>query len=69
LSAGQDQKITSILSVATIASQEAAKARKMQTNKAIISGDGLSVSIYEDDGVTLLHTFTVSPDKNTRTPV
>lgn len=48
--------------------EEAAKARKMQTNKAIVSGDGLSVSLYDDDGVSLLHSFTVSADKNTRTP-
>jgi hypothetical protein len=27
------------------------------------------VKLYEDDGTTLLHTFSVSSDKNTRTPV
>jgi hypothetical protein len=48
---------------------EATKARQMQTNKAVISSDGLSVSIYADDDVTLLHSFSVSADKNTRTPV
>jgi hypothetical protein len=47
---------------------EAEKARKMQTNKAIISGDGQTVSIYDDDGTTLLHVFTVSGDKLSRTP-
>ena len=38
------------------------------TGKAVISGDGLSVTLYEDDGVTLLHSFTISSDKNVRTP-
>ena len=51
------------------AALESIKARQMQTNKAIISGDGRTVSIYSDDGVTLLHTFDVSADKLTRTPV
>ena len=76
LSAAQDQKLTDILSVASTANSaaqsanvQATKARKMQTNKAIISSDGLSVSIYEDDGATLLQSFTISQDKNTRTPV
>ncbi|MDA3807266.1 MAG: hypothetical protein PF440_05050 [Thiomicrorhabdus sp.] len=40
----------------------------MQTNKAVISGDGLSVSIYDDDDTTLLHVFEVSSDKKTRVP-
>jgi hypothetical protein len=47
---------------------ETEKARKMQTNKAIISGDGQTVSIYDDDGATLLHVFTISGDKLSRTP-
>jgi hypothetical protein len=51
------------------AATEATKGRKMQTNKAIISGDEQTVSIYDDDGTTLLHTFDVSADKKTRTPV
>lgn len=69
LSAEQDATLTATLQAAQAANIQATKGRKMQTNKAIISGDGLSVSIYEDDGVTLLHTFSVSADKNTRTPV
>jgi len=68
LSVEQDATLTAALAAATIAKTEALKGRKMQTNKAIISSDGLSVSIYEDDGVSLLHTFTISADKNTRTP-
>jgi hypothetical protein len=50
------------------AASESTKARKMQTNKAIISGDGQTVSIYDDDGATLLHVFSVSGDKLSRTP-
>jgi hypothetical protein len=50
------------------AATESAKGRKMQTNKAIISGDETTVSIYDDDGTTLLHTFDVSADKKIRTP-
>lgn len=50
------------------AATESTKSRKMQTNKAIISGDEQTVSIYDDDGQTLLHTFDVAADKLTRTP-
>lgn len=55
-----------VLSTET-AANELLKARRMQTNKAVISGD--TVSIYADDDVTLLHQFSVSADKNTRVPV
>ena len=51
------------------AASESTKGRKMQTNKAIISGDEQTVHIYDDDGTTLLHTFDVSADKKTRAPV
>lgn len=50
------------------AATESTKARKMQTNRAIISGDEQAVSIYDDDGSTLLHVFDVSADKKERTP-
>lgn len=50
------------------AATESAKGRKMQTNKAIVSGDEQTVSIYDDDGTTLLHTFAVSADKKVREP-
>jgi hypothetical protein len=69
LSIEQDATLTATLQAAQAANTQATKGRKMQTNKAIISGDGLSVSIYEDDGTALLHTFSISADKNTRTPV
>ena len=42
--------------------------RKHTTNRAVISGDERTVSIYDDDGMTLLHTFAVSTDKKTRQP-
>lgn len=69
LAAEQLALLQATLAAATASNIQATKARKMQTNKAIISSDGLSVSIYEDDGATLLHTFSISQDKNTRTPV
>jgi hypothetical protein len=42
--------------------------RKHTTNKAIVSVDGLTVDIYDDDGVTIIHTFNISADKNERIP-
>jgi len=68
LSAEQNATLSAAFNAASSANIEATKGRKMQTNKAIISGDGLSVCIYDDDGSTLLHVFSVSADKNTRTP-
>jgi len=68
LSAEQDATLTAALQAAQGANTQATKGRKMQTNKAIVSGDGLFVSIYDDDGLTLLQSFTISSDKNTRTP-
>jgi|PlaIllAssembly_1097288.scaffolds.fasta_scaffold03461_4 hypothetical protein len=69
LSQEQDDKISEILQLSQVTQLDASKGRKMQTNKAIISGDGLSVTLYEDDGQTLLHQFTVSANKKERTPV
>ena len=68
LTTEQDQKLTNILQQSQSANVQATISRKMQTNKAIISGDGLSVSLYEDDGNTLLQSFTISQDKNERIP-
>ncbi len=47
---------------------EANKARKMLTNKAVISVDKAHVTVYDDDGTTVLHEFDISADKLTRTP-
>jgi hypothetical protein len=57
---------------ASQANVEATKARKMGTNLAIISADGLLVTIYDDDGTTILHQFNTSSDENnvhTREPL
>lgn len=48
---------------------EAVKARKLQSNRAVISPDDSLVTIYDDDGVTILHQFDVSADKRVRVPV
>lgn len=48
---------------------DAAKARKMATNKAVISADGLSVTVYDDDGETPIHVYGLSSDKLIRTPL
>jgi len=66
LSEEQDQLLRSAVTQSTAASIQATLSRKMQTNKAVISGDGLSVIIYEDDGVTPLWLFDVSSNKLTR---
>jgi hypothetical protein len=50
------------------AATEASKGRKMQTNKAVVSGDGRTVSIYDDDGMSLLASFDITADRLTRTP-
>jgi hypothetical protein len=47
---------------------DAAKARKALTNRAVISGDRRTVTIYDDDGATPLFQFDVSADKLSRTP-
>ena len=45
------------------------KTRKMSTNKAVISDDGLLVTIYDDDGETVLHKFNVSVNQKIREPI
>lgn len=52
-----------------MASSEAKLARQLQSNKAVVSEDGLTVTIYADDGVTPLRTFAVTSDHKTRTPL
>lgn len=49
------------------AATESVKARKLIQNKAVISGD--TVTIYEDDGVTILQQWSISPDKSERVPL
>jgi len=56
------------VNILTVARDEARLARKLVGNKAVISNDGLSVTIYDDDGVTALWTFSI-PDNKHRIPV
>lgn len=44
------------------------KIRKLTTNRAVVSGDNQTVTIYEDDDSTPAFTFTVSADLRDRTP-
>jgi hypothetical protein len=53
--------------ILTEARDEAKMSRKLDSNKAVISNDGLSVSYYDDDGVTVLWTFSI-PDNKHRIP-
>lgn len=48
---------------------EAKFSRQLKSNKAVIGDSGRSVTIYDDDDVTILHQFQVTPDKNIRTPI
>jgi hypothetical protein len=47
---------------------EAKRARQMQTNKAVVSSDLRTVTVYDDDGVTPMMVFNVSSDQLIRTP-
>ena len=51
------------------AGEQVQKLRKLESNKAVISEDGLTVTIYDDDDITPLHVYTISADKRIRTPV
>ncbi len=42
---------------------------KLETNKAVINGDGSQVTIYDDNGTSILFQYTISSDKKTRTPL
>lgn len=42
--------------------------RKLLGNRAVISADGQTVTVYEDDGVTPFYVFDVSTDQRERTP-
>lgn len=48
---------------------DASLTRKHTVNKAVISGDERTVTIYDDDLTTVLFEFDVSFDKKVRTPV
>ena len=53
--------------ILTEARDEARLARQIQTNKAVIANDRLSVTIYDDDGTTPLWIFDI-PDNKHRIP-
>jgi len=53
---------------ATTAAEEAEISRKLSTNKAVISPDDLLVTVYDDDGTTVLYQFDISSDKRVRIP-
>lgn len=64
--------LSEILAQATSANTESTKARKIGTNLAEISNDGQLVTIYDDDGTTILHQFVTTNDENnvhTREPL
>ena len=50
------------------AAAEAELTRKALVNKAVISSDDATVTIYDDDEVTPLYVFDISVDKRTRAP-
>ena len=45
------------------------KVRKLTTNRAVVSGDNQTVTIYEDDDSTPAFSFTITADLRDRTPV
>jgi hypothetical protein len=51
----------------TEARDEAKLSRQLQSNKAVIANDGLSVTVYADDGITPLWVFSI-PDNKHRIP-
>lgn len=57
-----------LLSSSNTAEEELLKTRKLQSNKAVISNNGLLVTVYNDDGITPLHVFDISADKTVRIP-
>ena len=64
--------ITNTLVQATAAATDAGIARKLGTNRAVISGDGTVVTIYDDDDISILRQFAVTADGNndhTREPI
>jgi len=60
--------VAATLAYSSAAVAEAMLARQLESNKVVISEDDLVVTIYEDDGVTILHQFDVSEDKRIRIP-
>lgn len=53
---------------AASAAVDAELGRKLSSNKAVISLDDLLVTVYNDDGTSILYQFDISEDKRVRTP-
>lgn len=47
----------------------AEKSRKIETNRVVISADGLTITVYEDDNTTIAFQLSLSADRCTRTPI
>jgi len=45
------------------------KIRKVTTNKVVVNGTDTQVDVYEDNGVDVAFSFTISGDRRTRTPI
>ena len=43
--------------------EDSSLSRKLQSNKAVVSEDNKTVQIFDDDGITVLHSFDISDDK------
>jgi hypothetical protein len=48
---------------------DASLTKKATINKAVISPDDLTVTVYDDDEITPILVFDISADKRERTPV
>jgi hypothetical protein len=59
---------TSAHTEAAASAIDAALARKLDSNKAIVSPDDLTVTVYDDNGVDILYVFDISADKRQRVP-
>ena len=59
---------TGVSGLTAAESADLALTRKLQSNGATVSQDGLTATIFDDDGVTPLLVFDVTPDQRTRTP-
>lgn len=75
LTPSQETELTTAATESTSAHTEAAAsaidaalARKLDSNKAIVSLDDLTVTVYDDDGVSVLYVFDISADKRQRIP-
>ena len=69
LSAAYDASIARSIVSNPQVSNDVSLVRKMSTNKVAISGDGLEVITFDDDGVTPLVTYAISENQKVRTRI